>query len=852
MHRRGLFLLLIISSLMVMAKGKHEKKNDELAWIRINQLGYTPGGVKVAVWCGKEGAVMNDWLLVDEATGENVASGKPGKDFGAYGPFTHTGRIDFSSFRKPGRYYLRAGDTRSPTFTIGSDVYKGAADFCLRYMRQQRSGFNPFLKDSCHTTDGYAMYGEAAGLKDSTHIDVSGGWHDATDYLQYATTSANAAYHLLMAYRDFPAVFGDTKQANGLEGSNNVPDVLDEARWGIDWLLKMHPKDDWMFNQLADDRDHTGMRLPGLDSQYGKGSERPVYFITGEPQGLGKYKNRTKGTSSTAAKLSSVFCLGSQLFAKTDPRYSRILVPKARSAMKYSEKKKGVTQTAPMKAPYFYEEDNWTDDMELEFAAAAAQAQTFSGNNIDTAYYYAGQETVTPWLGKDTAHHYQWYPFINLGHRELARQLAGKKDPSYARMRSQLIAWYREGIESVWQKAENNAFYRGIPFIWCSNNLTVSFAIQCRWYKELSGNTDFDALEQANIDWLFGCNPWGTGMVYGLPAWGDTPADPHSSLSHLKKYPIDGGLVDGPVYTSIYSHLLGIALNEPDEYAAFQSGLAVYHDDVGDYSTNEPTMDGTASLIYLLAAKENESKTSPQPNAHAGFLYDHGAIVRGDTTKKELALVFTGDGFADGANSITATLDRQKVKASFFLTGNFYRNTNFRKLILALKARGHYLGPHSNTHLLYCDWTERDSLLVSQSVFRNDLLANYKAMAAFGIDRNQASWFLPPYEWHNDSVASWTSQLGIQLINYSPGTRSNADYTWPELKGYRSSEEIFRSILDFERKDPAGLNGFVLLLHIGTDPRRTDKFYSRLNELIRYIKGKGYHFRTVDQLLRIN
>jgi len=67
--------------------------------------------------------------------------------------------------------------------------------------------------------------------------------------------------------------------------------------------------------------------------------------------------------------------------------------------------------------------------------------------------------------------------------------------------------------------------------------------------------------------------------------------------------------VDGPVYTSIYKNLIGITLYQPDEYEEFQSGLAVYHDDYGDYSTNEPTMDGTASLIYLLAAKEAQSKT---------------------------------------------------------------------------------------------------------------------------------------------------------------------------------------------------------------------------------------------------
>jgi hypothetical protein len=93
-----------------------------------------------------------------------------------------------------------------------------------------------------------------------------------------------------------------------------------------------------------------------------------------------------------------------------------------------------------------------------------------------------------------------------------------------------------------------------------------------------------------------------------LPSWGDTPVDPHSAFTHLKNYPIDGGLVDGPVYGSIYGNLIGIKLYNEDEYAPFQSSLVVYHDDYGDYSTNEPTMDGTASLIYLLAALESQLK----------------------------------------------------------------------------------------------------------------------------------------------------------------------------------------------------------------------------------------------------
>ncbi len=565
------------------------QQSNPASWIRINQLGYLPQGTKAAVWASKENKSISTFQLVDVATGKKVFTGKAGTAFGAYGPFQQSYRLNFTAFKKPGRYYLEAGQARSPEFVISDTAYKGSADFCLRYMRQQRTGFNPFLKDSCHTRDGYTLYGP---MPDSTHIDVVGGWHDATDYLQYATTSANATYHLLMAYRDFPTAFTDTKQANGLDGKNGIADVMDEAKWGLDWLLKMHPRPDWMFNQIADDRDHISLRMPALDSQYGRGYERPVYFINGEPQQRGKFLNNTKGTSSTAAKLSSAFSLGATLLKQSNQSYSQLLSEKATTAYQYALIKPGVTQTASVKAPYIYAEDNWVDDMEL----AAAQL-----NKLSDAFFYAKQEPITPWLGKDTAHHYQWYPFINLGHFELAKRATGTE-------RATVVEYYQQGLEAVWQKAKQNAFHRGVPFIWCSNNLTTSLAIQGIWYKQLTGDSRYDALTQANIDWLFGMNPWGTSMVYGLPSWGDTPVDPHSAFTHLKNYPIDGGLVDGPVYGSIYGNLIGIKLYNEDEYAPFQSSLVVYHDDYGDYSTNEPTMDGTASLIYLLAALESQLK----------------------------------------------------------------------------------------------------------------------------------------------------------------------------------------------------------------------------------------------------
>ncbi len=194
-------------------------------------------------------------------------------------------------------------------------------------------------------------------------------------------------------------------------------------------------------------------------------------------------------------------------------------------------------------------------------------------------------------------------------------------------------------------------------------------------------------------------------------------------------------------------------------------------------------------------------------------------------------------------------MQQEKIKASFFFTGKFYGNPGFKNVIEQLIKNGHYLGPHSFDHLLYCDWSKRDSLLVTRKEFSNDLLRNLDIMRSKKVNTGTVKYFLPPYEWYNDSIASWTKDFGLQLINYTPGTLSHADYTTLKDKNYRSSETIYNSIINYETSKPAGLNGFILLVHIGAGPDRIDKFYKRLPELIKYLRQKGYHFQTVDRLL---
>jgi endoglucanase len=231
------------------------------------------------------------------------------------------------------------------------------------------------------------------------------------------------------------------------------------------------------------------------------------------------------------------------------------------------------------------------------------------------------------------------------------------------------------------------------------------------------------------------------------------------------------------------------------------------------------------------------------------YQYDHGAVIRGDVSGKKISLVFTGHEFADGGEIVRSILNRTKTPASFFFTGDFYRNEALAPLIKSLVQAGHYLGPHSDKHLLYCSWEKRDELLVSRAEFTTDILNNYRAMARFGIVKDKAPYFIPPYEWYNEAIVEWSRVLGLTLCNFTPGTSSNADYTTPDMPNYQSTKAIYQGILDYERSDPRGLNGFILLVHIGSHPDRKDKFHARLEELIVELQQRGYIFVRIDELL---
>lgn len=233
---------------------------------------------------------------------------------------------------------------------------------------------------------------------------------------------------------------------------------------------------------------------------------------------------------------------------------------------------------------------------------------------------------------------------------------------------------------------------------------------------------------------------------------------------------------------------------------------------------------------------------------HAGPQYYKGGISRGDISTKAVAFVFTGGYHGEGAEYILDVLKKKKAPGSFFLTGNYLRNPKFKTGIERMVAEGHYVGAHSNNHPKYVSSFSSKGTLISQRAFNTDLDKNFAELAKFGIKKSDATWFIPPYETYNQTIVNWAKEYGLTLFNRTMGTRTHGDYTDPSMSNYYSSDRIMKFVMAEEAKTN-GLNGHLMLIHLGVGPKRTDKFYYKLGPLIDMLRNKGYKIASVPELL---
>lgn len=226
-----------------------------------------------------------------------------------------------------------------------------------------------------------------------------------------------------------------------------------------------------------------------------------------------------------------------------------------------------------------------------------------------------------------------------------------------------------------------------------------------------------------------------------------------------------------------------------------------------------------------------------------------GGVTRGDAADKQLALIFTGGDYGEGTGHVLDTLAAHEVRASFFFTGDYLRKPEHAEFLTRIIKDNYYLGPHSDSHPLYARWEDRKKTLVTEAFFKTDLQKNIDDLRKLGALRDPAKpvYFIPPYEWYNADQSRWSREMNVLLFNFTPGSGSNRDWAPEGHKSFVPSTQIIEDVLACERKDPHGLNGFLLLLHVGS--QRKDKTFLLLRDLLTKLKQAGYEFVRVDELL---
>ena len=467
----------------------------------------------------------------------------------------------------------------------------------------------------------------------------------------------------------------------------------------------------------------------------------------------------------------------------------------------------------------------------MQLAATQLYLQTYNNDYMKDALDYGAAEPIPLWLFSNCDKPLQYYPYINWS-PFLMMQI---ENPQIKRnyLQNMDIALKRAAMT-----AQDNPFNIGISLSENSNNKIAALHNLSHAYRQLTGEKDYIEMEDALFNWIFGNNPWGISMVTQLPENGHTPIHPHTKSYIENDIVVPGAMVSGAISNLCLRNTETERQVYDGIYERHQTDWAIYRDHVNDYITNQPNIDGTAGLLHLIAARQatGEKKAFFDRNN-----YDRGGINQFDTEKKQIAIIFTGHQYDDGYNKIRTALNKNNVKAAFFFSGDFLRKRSNARKVKKLKEQGHYVGPASNNYRHLADWNNPESTSVSKSDFVNNLKENYAALKKLGISKQQAPFFNPPYELYNDSISKWCKDVGIYIIRSTPGTNSNLDYTFPEMReNYYASKEIMDRIMQVERLN--GLNGYLLQFHFGTNPGRRDKFYNSLPTLIGNLKKAGYEF----------
>ena len=533
-----------------------EDNTGEVA-INLNQLGYLPDDVKKAVF--REAGKDDKFDIIDANTREVVFSGTVSGEYKAEAAGETVSYADFSEFKTPGTYRIKADNSgESYLFTIGTDVYSNAFRDIVKMLYLQRCGSEltkecagDFAHAACHTQIA-TIYGT------DKKIDVSGGWHDAGDYGRYVVPASKTVADLINAYEMNPSVFTDDFGIP--ESGNGVPDILDEARYEIEWMLKMQDSETGgVYHKV------TGLQFEGQIPADEDTTELYVMPIS----------------NWDTADFAATMAIASRTYMKYDKEFSDKCLEAARKACEYHIAHRGERGFLNPEDVSTGEYPDGISQDEYIWMITELYKTTGEKEYHELIKDFDMEKLVDDGLGWANVDLYAVYAYLTAENTDEA-------------MVNKFKDRFKAVVDDIYEKVEKDAYGSslGMEYPWGSNMSIANNGIIFLWAEKFLGDRDYRALAKKQLDYIFGNNALSYSFVTGIGE--HSPLNPHHRPSMALGTTMKGMLVGGPDSNLEDPYARKVLTNVP--------AAKCYRDNSQSYSCNEITIYWNSPLICLMSS----------------------------------------------------------------------------------------------------------------------------------------------------------------------------------------------------------------------------------------------------------
>ncbi|ACE85719.1 glycoside hydrolase family 9 protein [Cellvibrio japonicus] len=551
-----------------------------LGLIKLNQVGFLPAASKLAV---VPEVAATAFQLLDSDTHRVVYSGELTSAANWVPAQERVKLADFSGITEPGIYQLRVeGVEDSHSFPIGTEVYRDLAAASIKAFYYNRAGTallsqhaGIYARQAGHPDTQVYVHGSAASQArpEGTVISSPKGWYDAGDYNKYIVNSGISTYTLLAAYEHFPLLFNE-QNLNIPESNDDMPDLLDEILWNLEWMLTMQdPHDGGVYHKL------TNKNFDGTVMPHQATSQRYV----------------VQKTTAAALDFAAVMATASRVFAAYEaqrPGLAAQMREAAESAWAWAQTNPAVFYVQPADIRTGEYGDRSLAD---EFAWAAAELYITTGDDsYYTAMNAAGTEnTVSSW---GDVRGLAWISLAH--HRDNLTDLADQD------LIASRVTGLANSLHNTWQASAYRVSMQTNHFVWGSNSVALNQGIVLVQAYRLSGERRYLDAAQSMLDYVLGRNATNIAQVTGFGT--RSTLHPHHRPSEADgiEAPIPGFVAGGPNPGQ---------QDRSDCPVSYPSAVTArsYLDHYCSYASNEIAINWNAPLVYLVAAVQALTPVNP-------------------------------------------------------------------------------------------------------------------------------------------------------------------------------------------------------------------------------------------------